>query len=273
VNIPLHYSGSGRTSAIDTRRPAAIVAAVVALFGIFALLVVVFVMRERSLGRLAPVDPTGIDSAWIENNILTYPAEVVGAAWDGRIGRSEVVALIARMTAEGKLESEAEGPNSMRLSLKVGRDKLNGYERALVDGLFFGNRTETSTKEVRQQYKSSGFDPASGHQAAARYHVKTVLPPGATRVRNWASVALYVGGLLLLAWSLYSEQIPGGGAVAFAVAVAMLTLFLIAILQIPGWLFRSRIDWGLKAAVFLLLPGIRCQPRHGGIPLVVRRRR
>jgi Predicted membrane protein (DUF2207) len=205
VNIPLRYSGSVEPAAIDTRRPPEIVVAVVAILGIFLLLVLVFLRRERSLGRLASVDPIGIDSAWIENNILTYAAEVVGAAWDGRIGTSEVVALIARMTAEGKLESKVEGLNSMRLSLKVDRDKLNGHERALVDGLFFGHRTETSTKEVRQHYKSRGFDPALVIKPQLDNQVKMVLPPGDTRVRHWASVVLYVAGLVLLAFSSYSE--------------------------------------------------------------------
>ena len=250
VNIPLRYSGSVAPTAIDTRRPREIVVAVTALLGIFALLVLVFLMRERSLGRLAPVDPIGIDNAWIENNILTYPAEVIGAAWDGRIGTSEVVALIARMTAEGKLESTVEGTNSMRLNLKVDRDKLNGHERALVDGLFFGHRTETSTKEVRQHYKSRGFDPASVIKPQLDNHVKRILPPGDARVRHRASLVLYVAGIVLFAWSSYSEPVLGSGAVA----VVMISLFLVAILQIPGWLFRSRIDWGLKAAAILLIP-------------------
>jgi hypothetical protein len=250
VNIPLHYSGSAAPTARDTRRPTEIVVGVITLLVFFALLVLAFLMRERSLGRLAPVDAIGIDSTWIENNILTYPAEVVGAAWDGRIGASEVVALIARMTAEGKLESKIEGPNSMRLSLKVDRNKLNSHEKALVDGLFFANRTETSTKEVRQHYKSSGFDPALVIKPHLDSHVKSVLPPGGRRVRHWTSVVLYVAGLLLLAWSSYSEPVLGGAAVA----LSMISLFLVAILQIPGWLFRSRIDWGLKAAALLLIP-------------------
>src|SRR5262249_55243743 len=163
-----------------------------------------------------------------------------GAAWDGRIGTSEVVALIARMTAEGKLESQAEGTNSMRLQLKVDRDKLNGHEKALVDGLFFGHRTETSTKDVRQHYKKRGFDPATVIKPELEKHVKRVLPRGDARLRHWASLVLYVAGLVLLAWSSYSEPVLGGGAVA----VAMISLFLVAMLQIPGWLFRSRIDWG-----------------------------
>ena len=250
LNIPLWYFESVEPVANDMRRPPEILVGVIAIVGVFALLVLAFVTRERSLGRFAPVDPTGFDSRWIENNILTYPAEVVGAAWDGRIGKSEVVALIARMTAEGKLESKIEGTNSIRLSLKVDRDKLNGYERALVDGLFFDQRTETSTKEVQQHYKSSGFDPARLITPELDKHVKEVLPPGDTRVRHRASVVLYVAGLLLLAWSSYSEPALGGGAVA----VAMVSLFLVAILQIPGWLFRSRIDWGERAAAFLLIP-------------------
>src|SRR5262249_28504942 len=89
MNIPLHHSGSVAPTAIDTRRPPEFVVAVMALLGIFVLLVLAFLMRERSQGRFAPIDPIGIDDTWIENNILTYPAEVVGAAWDSRIGPPE----------------------------------------------------------------------------------------------------------------------------------------------------------------------------------------
>jgi hypothetical protein len=154
------------------------------------------------------------------------------------------------MTAEGKLESKVEGPNSMRLSLKVDRDKLNAHESALVDGLFFGQRTETSTNDVRQHYKNSGFNPALVIKPPLDHQVKMVLPPGETRVRHWPSVVLYVAGLVLLASSSYSEPVLGSAAIA----IAMISLFLVAILQFPGWLFRSRIDWGLKAAAFLLIP-------------------
>jgi len=176
----------------------------------------------------------------------------VGAAWDGRIGTSEVVALIARLTAEGKLKSNLEGTNSMQLSLNVDRNKLNAYERALIDGLFFDQRTETSTKEVRQHYKRSGFSPVTVISPELDKHVKNVLPPGESRRRRWISVLLYVAGLLLLAWGTYSEPALSGASVG----VSMVSLFLVAILQIPGWLFRSRIDWGKKAAALLLIPAL-----------------
>jgi uncharacterized membrane protein YgcG len=250
VNIPLRYSGSEVPLANDIRRSPQVVVAAFALLGGFALLLLSFVNRERSLGRFAPVNEVGIDKTWIQNNILSHPAEVVGAAWDGRIGAPEVIALIARMTAEGKFESNVEGSNAMRLQLKVSRDKLTGHERALVDGLFFDQRTETSTKEVRQHYKSRGFDPATIIRPALENQVKAVLPAGNIRIGHRLSFVLYVVGLLLLAWSSYSEPILGSATVA----VAIVSLFLIAILQIPGFIFRPRIDWGLKAATLLLIP-------------------
>ena len=55
--------------------------------GIFALLVPAIPRREPFSGTISASRPrSGIDSEWIETNILTHPAEVVGAAWDGRIG-------------------------------------------------------------------------------------------------------------------------------------------------------------------------------------------
>jgi uncharacterized membrane protein YgcG len=252
LNVPLRYSASGAPVAIDARRPTEIVVAVVAIFGVLALLVLAFIARERSLGRFAPVDVAGIDGGWIENNILAYPAEVVGAAWDGRIGTSEVVALIARMTAEGKLESKVEGKDSMRLSLKVDRARLNSHERALVDGLFFDQRTEASTKEVQKHYRSKGFDPAAVIRPLLNEHVKEVVPPGGARVGRLTGIALFIAGVVLIVWSAYSVPELAGAAVV----VAMVSLFLGAILQIPGWLFRARVDWGLRAAALLLLPAL-----------------
>lgn len=252
VKIPLRYSEAVATAAIDIGRPIEIVMAVIAILGVFALMVLAFMVRERSLGRFAPVDVTGIDGAWIQTNILAYPAELVGAAWDGRVGTSEVVALIARMTAEGKLESNIEAKDSMRLSLKVGRDKLNEYERALVEGLFFDQRTETSTKEVQQHYRRSGFDPASIISPGLNEHVRKVLPPGTARVGRLGSLSLFLAGVVLLVWTAYSEPASSGGAVAIAIA----SLIFGAILQIPGWLFKSRVDWGLQAVALLLLPAL-----------------
>jgi hypothetical protein len=102
LRIPLHHSGVVVPDAIDIRRAKAMVtAAVAAIFAGFILLVMGFVRREQSIGRFAEINASTIDRAWIRQNILAHPAEVVGMAWDGRIGAPEVVAVIARMTAEG----------------------------------------------------------------------------------------------------------------------------------------------------------------------------
>ena len=251
LTIPLHYSGTGTPIAIDDRRPVEIVGAVIAILGGITFIVIGFLARERSLGRFAPLK-TDIDGAWIEKHILANPAEVVGPAWDGRIGTPEVVALISRMTAEGKLESEVEGKYSMLLRLKVDRSTLVGQERALVDGLFFDHSTETSTKAVQQHYKSSGFNPATVITPELQKHVKKVLPPGEIRVRGLVSGALFFVGAALLVGTGYQE--PGWwGAVIVATFVIV---FLCLLLQIPGLLFKSRIDRPLSAAALLMTPAL-----------------
>jgi uncharacterized membrane protein YgcG len=250
LTIPLRYSGTDIPAAIDSRRPPEIIWAVAAIFGVFSLIVLGFVLRERALGRFAHIEKTDIDSTWIEEHILGHPAEVVGAVWDGRIGTPEVVALIARMTAEGKLESDVEGKDSMTLRLKVERSTLDGHERALVDGLFFNHRTETSTKAVQQHYKSKGFNPVSAITPQLAKHVKTVLPSGDVRVGRLAGIMLILTAAVLLAWTVYSEPEMGGGAVVAAIGF----LILGAILQIPGWLFRARMDWGLREAALFMIP-------------------
>jgi uncharacterized membrane protein YgcG len=252
LNIPLRYSGSLTPVALDSGRPLAVVVAVLTIFGGFTLFTLAFISRERSLGRFAPVDSAGINSTWIEKNILAYPAEVVGGAWDGSIGTPEVVALIARMTAEKKLESTVEGTDAMRLRLKVDRSTLSSHERALIDGLFFDRRTETSTKEVQEHYKNIGFDPAEVIKPFLSEHVKKVMPPGRLRVGYLTTIALFLAGVFLLAWNAYSAP----EAVGPAVGISVFTLFLSVLLQIPGWLFRSRVDWGLRAAALLLLPAL-----------------
>ncbi len=136
LTIPLRYSGTGLPAFLDTRRPPEIVRAVAAILGVFALGVGVFFVRESALGRFASLSTSGIDTTWIEQHIVAHPAEVVGAAWDGSIGAPEVVALIARMTGEGKLESKARDSGSMTLRLLVDREKLErvrtGARRRIV---------------------------------------------------------------------------------------------------------------------------------------------
>jgi hypothetical protein len=128
----------------------------------FALLVLalLFVFRffsgESAAGRFVRVPRE--QREWIDDFFSKLDAEVVGVAWDGVVGQDEVAAILARMTAEGKIGSSA-GNSDLTLKLQVPFDTLRGYEADLVQALFLG-RTETTTHAVRDHYAASGFDPA-----------------------------------------------------------------------------------------------------------------
>ena len=250
LTFPLRNSGTFSPVAIDRSRPPEVLIATLAIVVIFALIVLGFVVRERNLGRFAAIDTAIIDTSWIEKHIVAHPAEVVGAAWDLRVGTPEVVALIARMTAQGKLESEVDGKDSMTLRLKVDRNKLDGHERALVNGLFFNNVTVTSTKDVQRHYKNEGFNPAAVIQPELNKQVKHVLPSGKARVGHLTSIALFLAGLAFLIVTVISHPVYTAGLVVGIFAMAILA----ALLRIPGWLFRARIDWSVQAAALLMIP-------------------
>jgi hypothetical protein len=75
------------------------------------------------------------------------------------------------MSGESKLASRvaggAQGWGNLELWLLVDRQELSGYERELVESLFFAERT-TSGDAVQEAYRSVGFDPA----AILRRHLK-----------------------------------------------------------------------------------------------------
>jgi uncharacterized membrane protein YgcG len=139
----------------------------------FALLVLalLFVFRfffgERAVGRLARVPQD--QREWVDELLSKLDAEVVGVAWDGVVGQDEVAAILARMTAEGKIGSSV-GQSDMTLKLQVPFATLGGYEADLVQALFLG-KSETTTRAVRDHYAASGFDPAR----VVEHNVKSVL--------------------------------------------------------------------------------------------------
>src|SRR4029079_6708181 len=110
--------------------------------------------------RFAPLNTAEITPKWIEENLVTIPAEVAGAAWDDEVEASEVSALLSRRVAEGKLTSTTPSTGEMNLKLNVPRETFEGYERELIDKLFFDG-DETSTARIQAHYASSGFNPTS----------------------------------------------------------------------------------------------------------------
>lgn len=250
LTVPLHYTGAGAPASRDTTLPAAMVNALWALLVLPVAVVAWTFARERWYGRFAPLH-TQIDEAWIREHILKHPAEVVAAAWDDQIESAEVVALIARLVAEGKLVREIKGKKSLSLRLSVDRDTFAGYERALIDALFFKGRIRTSTQLVQQHYRKTGFNPSDVIRAGLKVRAAEVLPSGRMPLTvPLLGTAAYVGGAFLVAREWQSGRIGTEVAALFALGVLPLLWFA----RWHGLRFRANIQWGPQRAVVSLIP-------------------
>jgi hypothetical protein len=129
-----------------------------------AALIVVWLRRGRAASlRESTPPPSQIDTEWLERHVFSLTPELVGALYDRRVAWPEVAALVARMSGESKLASRvatgARGWSNLELWLLVDRQELSGYERELVESLFFAERT-TSGEALQEEYRGVGFDPA-----------------------------------------------------------------------------------------------------------------
>jgi Predicted membrane protein (DUF2207) N-terminal domain len=255
LRLPLHYLGAAQPSVLDLSRPPEIRLAALTIFGAAMLIIAWFFLGEQAKGRFDPIERDDrIDESWLRENILKHPAEIIGAAWDNRIGQPEVVAMLARMTSEGKLESQASGEGrhaSMTLRLRVDRSSLTGYERKLIDALFFDGGTTTSTDEVKEHYKKTGFNPVNVIKKDLESSVHALFPlvdpPRKFRIETMVVFAFGLG-TLVGAWSRGYVI----GPVAYLVGLA--SLVLAGLSTLPGNVFRSRVDWGRRSAVLCLIP-------------------
>jgi uncharacterized membrane protein YgcG len=137
------------------RRPLVAVAVLALCCGI----VLLWLHGERKTGRFDPLP--AVDEAWIAEHILTMKPELAGAAYQDWAGAAAVAAVLARMAAEKKLTITPDPQDGLHLHLEVGRESLQGCERTLVEGLFFGGQSDVETSAVRAHYKYAGFDPAA----------------------------------------------------------------------------------------------------------------
>ncbi|HYN20839.1 MAG TPA: DUF2207 domain-containing protein [Thermoanaerobaculia bacterium] len=185
VHAELKHSGAGAAPAAGISlipapvRRGAFAASLLAMVFLYVL----FRRHEAKRGRFdsLPV-PREWDEEWLRENVFDLLPEEVGALWDQKIGAPEVAAVLARMVAEGKLESEvrpgfsvlglALTPGVLRLRLKVDRLGLEGYEKTLIDMLFFSGSEETDTDAIRKRYRSTGFNPASVIEKRLRSQLK-----------------------------------------------------------------------------------------------------
>jgi uncharacterized membrane protein YgcG len=251
VRLPLAFVGAGEAAVAGIApRQARLLLALVA---VPLLLVVQFLSSEWIRGRFAPLTPkAAADPDWLEANLLRHPAEVVGAVWDRGVGPDEVAALVARLAAEKKLETRVDGADHLHMKLLVDRDTLADYERALVDGFFFGGRDETSTADVRDHYRKTGFDPAAKIRPALEALADALVGPPARRFPLWLPTLLAFSAGMYLLWSapgsadqriprILAVVVPAGLLAGFGGGAAM------------SW--RGRIDRGLLATVAFWIPG------------------
>jgi uncharacterized membrane protein YgcG len=200
-----------------------------------------------------------IDEAWLADNVLALPAEVVGAVWDRSIGAAEVAATLARLEAEGKIETwPDETDSSVRhLRLRVAPTALRGHERLLLDALLVDGGTETDTRAVSRHYASVGFDPTTVIQEPLEKEVRALLghdrrPPAPLR---WTTAVLVLAAVAAIASALIAE----GDPMPLFAGIALLPVYLVGVFLAFAWRSRvgsRRLAAAVLAPVALLAAGV-----------------
>lgn len=260
LTIPLVYRGEGRPAAVHRTAgdSARMLLSAILLAGVVGI-AAAFAFQENRLGRFAPLfDVRSIDEAWLRENVFSMLPEQVGAAWDDTTAAPEVAAVLARMVAEGKLRSEVyvkkglfSSEKNLRLELLTDKTKLSGYERALVDGLFFQGK-QTDTEKIRAHYRDRGFDPASKIQEPLKRRVKALLrSQGKNRtISKKPAFVLLSLSLLALAAVAVTE------ASELGVLLPMMggSLLFYGITFIPAVLYRKRAERLGRFSLTFLVP-------------------
>jgi uncharacterized membrane protein YgcG len=186
------------------------------------LLAVAFQGREAALGRFRDATPPeGVDEAWLEKALFTLLPEEAGALWDDTVGAPEVTAVLAGLTAEKKLETVVEG-KELTMRLKAPIQSFSGYEKELLEALFFDGRKETSTSDIQRHYRSTGFDPASKIEPGLRDRLAkhADFEDRSGRPHRGPTFALFSAGVAILAFEGITHAMPWGTILGAAIPIA-----------------------------------------------------
>ena len=239
-----------------------------AAFFAIAFLLTRYLEHERAHGRFSPDPaPTQLDRAWLEEHLFDLLPEEAGALWDRKIGAPEVAAVLARMVAEGKLASRVIekqgilGRDELELELLNGRGSLAGYELDLVDKLFFDGRNITTTGDVRDHYRKTGFNPSSVIKGRLERRVQAKEATWVSQERGPAPM-----------WSLGTERGEPGSRLGWklfgliVVALGLETLF-------EGAMVWALLGVGavLMLPLLVFIPALATQIRRWtrGLPLAI----
>lgn len=219
-----------------------------------------FIRHETEQGRFLATDaPDSLDRTWLQEKVFSLRPEEVGALWDGTVGASEVSALIARWAQEGRVKSSVRQAGGffkravLELELTAERDSFAGYERRLLDKLFFSGRTRTDTEAIRKRYSKTGFSPASTIRASIERRLRDRKDTG----KKISSPDKTPGCLLLLAFvaCLALEFWTGGDSAAIlAVTLLVAGLAPAAAGLVLGYRYSRQADRQNATAPWLALP-------------------
>ena len=141
----------------------------------------------------------------------------------------------------------------MRLLVPI--SELSGYDRDLVQALFFGSRKETDTDAIKAHYKASGFDPSSkikpGLEAKLKTHpdFQDRAPAAGGRI----TALLFLLGFAAHGYAVLTDAEELGTAIG-----AGITFFVIyGIGALCAWGYQKRVDrldaW---SPLFLWVPAL-----------------
>ncbi len=260
VTLDLAYRGSGRPGAVLAAVPLGLrLAAFSAALAAMAWLSLRFRRHEASRGRYGAAEvPPGLDRAWLEEHLFDLRPEEVGALWDGTVGPPEVAATLARLVAEGKLESSVREEKRwwrrkriLELELRVERRELEGYERELVDRLFFDGGTRTDTEAVAEHYKNRGFDPTGVIRGPVEKRLRRRLGRGPRRPKARIPWWLFLAFAVLMGLEWLTR---GGSAlpVLALLVVASLVPLLVGSSCVRPYRLRWRRNLPAASLVFVL---------------------
>ena len=256
VSVPLAYTGAGAPAAGPAfaspglRRGllGALVAAIVFAY-------VRWRRRDQTLGRFAPLTPASeIGTEWLERNLLVLAPEEAGALWDEKVGPPEVAAVLARLSAEKKIETEVEG-KKLVMRLLVPAAQFDDYERELIQGLFFGGRKETDTDAIKAHYRSRGFNPASRIEPGLKKKLQALPDFGdaAPKPSRWPALLLALAGVACFVFAVLQGRTEPGTVIGAAIVTGV--IYLLGL--IGAWTFQNRIrsidPWSLS---FLWAPAL-----------------
>jgi uncharacterized membrane protein YgcG len=264
VHAELSHPGAGAPSAVQVgTSPALRLGLAIGLLAFVGLVGAAFYAREAALGRFAALPaPETIDSGWLQQKVFSLLPEEAGALWDDKVGPPEVTAVLARLTAAGKLESQASG-KEMTLRLKAPLSSFSDYEKELLEALFFGH-TETSTSAIKKHYARTGFDPAGKIRPGLLEKIAGHADFGdrSGRPGRVRTSVLFVAGVALFVYAPLNGMTDWGTVIGLALSLAFWWALGLTFAMLYQRRMEHLIAWSLP---FLFVPAFFLWGRFRGV--------